>query len=143
FSMHFADGLVSDNFNSKEVIDKLQGDTAVGHVRYSTAGRKTSRNYQPIFAQFSFGCLAVAHNGKLTNAKTLRNQLINRGAIFQSTMDTEVVVHLIALSHQITIADKIIDALSQIEGAYSLIIMHQDGIIAVRDPRGVRPLVLG
>ena len=140
FSMHFADGLVSDNFNSQEVIEKLQGDVAVGHVRYSTAGKKTSRNYQPIFAQFSFGCLAVAHNGNLTNAKTLRKQLIDRGAIFQSTMD---IIHLIALSQKGTINEKIVDALSQIQGAYSLVIMHKSGLVAVRDPHGVRPLVLG
>ena len=143
FSMHFADGLVSDNFNSQEIINKLEGNMAVGHVRYSTAGKKTSRNYQPIFAQFSFGCLAVAHNGNLTNAQTLRKALINRGAIFQSTMDSEVIIHLIALSKKLSVIDKIIDAISHIEGAYSLVIMHKDGLIAIRDPHGVRPLVFG
>jgi amidophosphoribosyltransferase len=143
FSMHFADGLVSDHFNSPQVVDKLQGDIAVGHVRYSTAGKKTSRNYQPIFVEFSFGCLAVAHNGNITNAKTLRKVLIEKGAIFQTTMDTEVIVHLIAKSQKSTMVDRIIDAINQIEGAYSLIIMHQSGVIAIRDPRGVRPLVLG
>lgn len=143
FSMHFADGLVGDNFNSPQIVEKLQGDIAVGHVRYSTAGKKTARNYQPIFAEFSFGCLALAHNGNLTNAKVLRRKLIEKGAIFQTTMDTEVIIHLIATSQKTTMIDKIVDALSQIEGAYSLIIMHQDGLIAVRDPRGVRPLVLG
>lgn len=143
FSMHFADGLVGDSFNSKEIVEKLQGDIAIGHVRYSTAGKKTSRNYQPIFVEFSFGCLAVAHNGNLTNAKTLRKKLILGGAIFQTTMDTEVIVHLIALSQKTTMIDRIIDAVRQIEGAYSLIIMHKDGIIAIRDPHGVRPLVLG
>ncbi len=143
FSMHFADGLVSDHFNSPQVIDKLQGDIAIGHVRYSTAGKKTSRNYQPIFAEFSFGCLAVAHNGNLTNAKTLRKILIKKGAIFQTTMDTEVIIHLIATSQKTTMTDKIIDAVDQIEGAFSLVIAHKNGLIAIRDPRGVRPLVLG
>lgn len=143
FSMHFADGLVGDNFNSPQVVEKLQGDMAIGHVRYSTAGKKTARNYQPIFAEFSFGCLALAHNGNLTNAKTLRRRLIEKGAIFQTTMDTEVIVHLIATSSKPTMIDKITDALNQVEGAYSLIIMHQNGIFAIRDPRGVRPLVLG
>ncbi len=98
FSAHFADGLVADNFNSGEIAKKLEGTAAIGHVRYSTAGKKSARNYQPIYAQLSFGFLAIAHNGNLTNAITLRNRLIQRGAIFQSTMDTEVIIHLIALS---------------------------------------------
>jgi amidophosphoribosyltransferase len=140
FSAHFADGLVSDNFNSSDIVKKLEGNSAIGHVRYSTAGKKTSRNYQPIYAQFSFGFLAVAHNGNLTNANVLRNRLIERGAIFQSTMDTEVIIHLIALSKKASLVDKIIDAVSQIEGAFSLVIIHKDGIIAIRDPYGVRPL---
>ena len=143
FSMHFADGHVSDNFNSSEIIEKLQGDIAIGHVRYSTAGKKTSRNYQPIFVEYSFGCLAVAHNGNLTNAKILRKELIKKGAIFQTTMDTEVIVHLIAKSQKATMQERIIDAVDRIEGAFSLLIMHKNGLIAIRDPRGVRPLVLG
>ncbi len=140
FSAHFADGLVADNFNSAEVAKKLEGNIAIGHVRYSTAGKKNDRNYQPIYAQFSFGFLAVAHNGNLTNANALRNRLIKRGAIFQSTMDTEVIIHLIALSQKSTLVDKIIDAISQIEGAFSLVIICKDTIIAIRDPYGVRPL---
>ncbi len=143
FAMHFADGLVGDNFNSPSVADKLQGEIAIGHVRYSTAGKKSARNYQPIFAEFSFGCLAIAHNGNLTNAGVLRKSLIERGSIFQSSMDTEVIIHLIALSQKNTLIDKVVDALSQVEGAYSLVILHKDGIIAIRDPYGVRPLVLG
>ncbi|MFT6076931.1 MAG: amidophosphoribosyltransferase [Rickettsiales bacterium] len=143
FAIHFADGLVGDNFNSPEVVQKLQGNIAIGHVRYSTAGKKTARNYQPIFAEFSFGSLAIAHNGNLTNAGTLRKLLIERGSIFQSSMDTEVIIHLIALSQKNTLIEKITDAISQVEGAYSLVIMHKDGLIAVRDPNGVRPLVLG
>lgn len=140
FSAHFADGLVSDNFNSAEIVKKLEGTSAIGHVRYSTAGKKSARNYQPIYAQFSFGFLAIAHNGNLTNANALRNRLIARGAIFQSTMDTEVIIHLIALSQKSSLVDRIIDAVSQIEGAFSLVIIHKDGIIAIRDPYGVRPL---
>ncbi len=140
FSAHYAEGLVSDNFNSAEIANKLEGTSAIGHVRYSTAGKKTARNCQPIYAQLSFGFLAVAHNGNLTNANTLRNRLIERGAIFQSTMDTEVIIHLIALSQKAGLHDKIIDAVSQIEGAFSLVIIHKDEIIAIRDPNGVRPL---
>lgn len=142
FSAHFADGLVADNFNSTEVVKKLEGNSAIGHVRYSTAGKKSARNFQPIYAQFNFGFLAVAHNGNLTNANKLRNKLIERGAIFQSTMDTEVIVHLIALSQKPTLVDRIIDAVAQIEGAFSLVIIHKDGVIAIRDPNGVRPLSL-
>lgn len=143
FSSHFADGLVSDNFNAQEVVDKLEGDSAIGHTRYSTAGRKTTHNYQPIYAQLSCGFLALAHNGNLTNATSLRNQLIKRGSIFQSTMDSEVIIHLIALSQKSTLNEKIIDAVSQIEGAFSLVIIHEGKIIALRDPNGVRPLSLG
>jgi amidophosphoribosyltransferase len=143
YSVHFADGLVADNFNSPEVAKKLEGNSAIGHVRYSTAGKKTSRNYQPIYAQLSTGFFALAHNGNLTNATLLRNQLIKRGAIFQSTMDTEVIIHLIALSQKPTLQEKIIDATSQIEGAFSLVMIFEGGIIAMRDPHGVRPLVIG
>lgn len=140
YSAHFADGLVSDNFNSVDVVNKLQGNLAIGHVRYSTAGKKTSSNYQPIYAQLSFGFLALAHNGNLTNANILRKKLIDRGSIFQSTMDSEVIIHLIALSKKETLVEKVVDATSQIEGAFSLVILHKDGIIALRDPNGVRPL---
>ncbi len=143
FSAHFADGLVADNFTSPEVVKKLEGTSAIGHVRYSTAGKKTSRNYQPIYAELSSGFLALAHNGNLTNATTLRNKLIKHGAIFHSTMDTEVIIHLIALSQKPTLTEKIIDAASQIEGAFSLVMIHEGKIIALRDPYGVRPLVLG
>lgn len=142
FFTHFADGVVADNFTSQEVIKKLAGDSAIGHVRYSTAGKKTERNYQPIYAELNLGFIALAHNGNLTNASTLRKKLISQGAIFQSTMDTEVIIHLIALSPKATIVDKIIDAISQIEGAFSLVIIHENGIIALRDPHGVRPLSL-
>jgi amidophosphoribosyltransferase len=143
FSAHFADGLVADNFTSQEIVKKLEGDLAIGHVRYSTAGKKSAHNHQPIYAELSCGFLALAHNGNLTNAMTLRNKLIKRGSIFQSTMDTEVIIHLIALSQKPTLNEKIIDAVSQIEGAFSLVIIHEGKIIALRDPNGVRPLVLG
>lgn len=143
FSAHFADGLVGDNFNSLEVVNKLQGPNAIGHVRYSTAGRKTARNYQPLYAELSFGFLSLAHNGNLTNAAILRRELIKRGAIFQSTMDTEVILHLIALSQKAVITDKIIDAVAQIEGAFSLVILYKDELVAIRDPNGVRPLSIG
>ena len=143
FSSHFADGLVSDNFNSSEVVKKLEGDMAIGHVRYSTAGKKNARNFQPIHAQLASGFFGLAHNGNLTNAAILRKELINHGAIFQSTMDTEVIIHLIALSKKATVIEKIIDAISKIEGAFSLVLIHEGEIIAIRDPHGVRPLVLG
>ncbi len=143
YSVHFAEGLVADNFTAAEVVKKLEGNSAIGHVRYSTAGKKTARNFQPIYAELSLGFLALAHNGNLTNAVKLRKSLINRGAIFHSTMDTEVIIHLIALSQKPTIQEKIIDAAAQIEGAFSLVIIHKDGIFALRDPHGVRPLSLG
>ena len=140
FHAHFADGLVSDNLNSQNIIQKLSGNSAIGHVRYSTSGGKNDRNYQPIYAQLSFGFMAIAHNGNLSNAQTIKRNLIKKGAIFQSTMDTEVIIHLIALSQKANITDKIIDAVSQIEGAFSLVIIHEGEIIAIRDPYGVRPL---
>jgi amidophosphoribosyltransferase len=143
FHIHLADGLVSDNFNNQKIVDTLIGDQAIGHVRYSTAGKKNTRNHQPIFANFSFGDLAIAHNGNLTNAQILKKELIEKGSIFQSSMDSEVIIHLIALSKKTTIKERIIDALSQIKGAFSLVIMLKDQIIAVRDIHGVRPLVLG
>jgi amidophosphoribosyltransferase len=143
YFVHLADGLVADNFNSAEVVKKLEGNSAIGHVRYSTAGKKTARNYQPIYAELSLGFLALAHNGNLTNANKLRKELISRGAIFQSTMDTEVIIHLIALSQKTSLVERIIDAVSQIEGAFSLVIIHKNCIIALRDPNGVRPLSLG
>jgi len=139
-NFHFADGLVADNFTSQEILKKLTGDSAIGHVRYSTAGKKSAQNYQPIIAELDLGFIAVAHNGNLTNAKTLRSKLIKRGAIFQTTMDTEVILHLIALSSKNSLNEKIIEAVEQIQGAFSLLVIHQNGIIAIRDSYGVRPL---
>lgn len=140
---HRALGLVGDNFDSPEIISKLKGSVAIGHVRYSTTGETLLRNVQPFSADFSFGNLSIAHNGNLTNAMTLRKQLIDHGSIFQSTSDTETIIHLIATSRGVTVEDKIIDALKQVEGAYSLVILANGVLIGVRDPYGVRPLVLG
>ena len=143
FSSHFAEGLVSDNFTSQNIVNKLCGHSAIGHVRYSTIGKKSAQNFQPLYAQLSLGFLGLAHNGNLTNTNKLRNALIKKGSIFQSTMDSEVIIHLIALSKKSTLQEKIIDAISQVEGAFSLVLIHKDGIIAIRDPHGVRPLVIG
>ena len=136
-------GLVGDNLSSEDVIATLPGDTAIGHNRYSTSGDTVLRNVQPLFAELSGGGFAIAHNGNLTNALTLRKQLIKKGAIFQSTSDTEVIIHLVAMSPYPRLVDRLIDALLQVHGAYSLVILTQKKMIAVRDPMGIRPLVLG
>lgn len=143
FFTHKALGLVGDNFNGKDVIHKLRGNRAIGHNRYSTSGEPHLRNVQPLFAEFSFGGLAIGHNGNLTNAYTLRSKLIQNGAIFQSTSDTEVIIHLIARSTKKTVEDRLVEALQQVEGAYSLVALTNDAMIGIRDPLGVRPLVLG
>jgi amidophosphoribosyltransferase len=137
-------GLVGDVFGrNSTAAANLKGRNAVGHVRYSTAGGSNVRNIQPIFADLAGGGVAVAHNGNLTNANTLRAELVGQGAIFQSTSDTETIVHLAARSPSPRIADKLIDALRQVEGAYSLVALTSKKLIGVRDPFGVRPLVLG
>jgi amidophosphoribosyltransferase len=143
FNAHRGMGQVSDNFSSKEVIARLRGPAAIGHVRYATTGEVALRNVQPLFADFEFGGLAICHNGNLTNSYRLRRRLVHRGSLFQSTSDTEVIIHLIATSLKETVLDRLIDALHQVQGAYSLVALSQDGIIGVRDPLGVRPLVLG
>src|SRR6267154_1857705 len=143
FNAHRGQGLVSDNFSSKEVIGRLRGSAAIGHVRYATTGEVALRNVQPLFADFEFGGLAICHNGNLTNSYHLRRQLVRRGSLFQSTSDTEVIVHLIATSLKATVEERVIDALRQVEGAYSLAALSADGLVGVRDPLGVRPLVLG
>ncbi len=143
FYSHKALGLISDNFSSASIIDKLHGHMAIGHTRYSTTGETLLRNVQPLFAEFSFGGLAIAHNGNLTNAMHLRRELVKRGSLFQATSDTEVIIHLMALSNAKSIEDRLVDALNQIEGAYSLVCLIENAIIGVRDPLGVRPLVLG
>ncbi len=143
FYTHRALGLVGDNFNRPTVIKKLKGASAIGHNRYSTSGAPMLRNVQPFYAEYHFGGVALAHNGNLTNAYKLREMLKNRGCLFQSTSDTEVIMHLIAISHEVSVEARLIDALAQVEGAYSLVVLSDHGLIGVRDPHGVRPLVLG
>src|SRR6266850_3017257 len=143
FSAHRGPGLVSDNFSSKEVIARLPGSAAIGHVRYATTGEVAMRNVQPLFADFEFGGLAICHNGNLTNSYQVRRQLVRRGSLFQSTSDTEVIVHLIATSLKETVVDRLIDALRQVQGAFSLAALSQESLIGLRDPLGVRPLVVG
>ena len=143
FHSHRSLGHVGDNFNSEAVLNRLLGFAAVGHNRYSTQGDTVLRNVQPLFAELETGGFAVGHNGNLTNAKTLRRELVKRGCIFQSTMDTEVIIHLIATSLFGSLLDRMIDALGQVQGAYSLVALTDDAMIGLRDPMGVRPLVLG
>jgi amidophosphoribosyltransferase len=136
-------GHVADNFSSGDSIAELPGTTAAGHVRYSTTGGAGLRNVQPLYAELATGGFAVAHNGNISNAGHLRAELVRRGAIFQSTSDTEVIIHLVATSRYPKLRDKIVDALRLVEGAYSLILMTPQGMIACRDPLGIRPLVMG
>ncbi len=143
FHSHRALGLVGDHFSSEAVIGALPGEAAIGHVRYSTQGAPLLRNVQPLFADFAFGGLALGHNGNLTNALTLRRELVEQGCLFQSTSDTEVIIHLIARSRQPTVVERLVDALAQVEGAYALVALSGDALYGVRDPLGVRPLVLG
>ncbi|KEO56267.1 amidophosphoribosyltransferase [Thioclava pacifica] len=138
-------GYVRDNFTKSSLMETLPGDLAIGHVRYSTAGSKAAviRDIQPFFGEFSMGGAAVAHNGNLTNADALRRELIERGAIFQSSSDSECIIHLMARSIQRKHADRIADALRRVEGAFSIVAMTRTKLIGVRDPLGVRPLVMG
>lgn len=135
-------GLVADIFD-ENIIRQLEGDYAIGHNRYSTAGETLLRNTQPFVVEYSLGSLAVSHNGNFVNAAELRAQLESNGSIFQSSVDTEVLVHLIAASKQTNLLSRTIDALAQVEGAYSILFLSDDEMIAARDPRGFRPLVLG
>jgi amidophosphoribosyltransferase len=143
FHNHRAAGLVGDIFSDPAVIATLKGYAAIGHNRYATTGGSSDRNIQPIFADFDFGGLALAHNGNLTNAYILRKELVRMGCLFQSTTDTEVINHLIARSNYSTVQDRLIDALGKVKGAYSLLMLTNDALIGVRDPLGVRPLVMG
>ncbi len=136
-------GLVGDTFSRREVIDRLPGQVAVGHVRYSTTGETILRNVQPLFAELNAGGFAIGHNGNLTNGLTLRRQLVREGAMMQSTTDTEVILHLVARSHKPRFADRFIEAIRTIEGAYSLVGLTNKKLIGARDPLGIRPLVLG
>ncbi|MCA1335367.1 amidophosphoribosyltransferase [Pseudooceanicola marinus] len=138
-------GYVRDNFTSQDVMQTLPGPLAIGHVRYSTAGKKAAviRDVQPFFGEFSRGGAAIAHNGNITNAEALRRELIERGSIFQSSSDSECIIHLMARSLQKDIPSRMEDALRRVEGAFSVIAMTRTKLIGVRDPLGVRPLVLG
>ncbi len=136
-------GLVGDSFSKQSTIGRLQGRTAVGHVRYSTTGDTILRNVQPMFAELATGGLAVCHNGNITNGLNLRRELISDGAICQSTSDTEVILHLVARSRKLRIVERFIDALRQLEGAFSLVALTNKKMIGARDPHGIRPLVLG
>ncbi|HEU4407677.1 MAG TPA: amidophosphoribosyltransferase [Polyangiaceae bacterium] len=139
---HRGEGLVHEVFN-EAAIGRLPGHAAIGHTRYSTAGGGGLRNTQPFAFEYALGALAVAHNGNLTNAQELRAELEQKGAIFQSSSDTETLVHLIAHSPQRKVEDRIVDALLRVEGAYSLVFLTPDRLVAVRDPAGVRPLCVG
>ena len=136
-------GLVGDNFTKKQSLDKLKGKIAIGHNRYSTTGGETIRNIQPFYADLHGGAISIAHNGNLTNALLLREQMVREGAIFQTTSDTETIVQLVARSKKKDILNKIIDALMQIQGGYALSIVANGTLIGARDPLGIRPLVLG
>src|SRR6202050_4569081 len=135
-------GLVADIF-TEDVLAKIRGTLAIGHTRYSTAGDSALLNAQPILVQSNKGSIAVAHNGNLINAQEVRGRLERQGSIFQTNSDTEVIVHLIALSREHTLPEAIADALRRVEGAFSLVVMSPDRVIAARDPRGFRPLAMG
>ncbi|MBN2706423.1 MAG: amidophosphoribosyltransferase [Deltaproteobacteria bacterium] len=142
FYSHKAMGLVADIF-PQEVINRLPGRTAIGHVRYSTTGASLLSNSQPFMINYAHGTLAIAHNGNLVNAEEIKHDLIKKGSIFQSSMDTEVIMHLIAGFQEPDLVEGIAAALKRVRGAYSLIFMNHDRLIAARDPYGIRPLVLG
>jgi amidophosphoribosyltransferase len=139
---HRGMGHVAEIFN-QDILRRLEGRLAIGHNRYSTSGSTVLKNCQPFVVEWAQGALAIAHNGNLVNAQELRSRLEARGAIFQSTVDSEVIIHLIAASQEATLIGRIIDALSQVRGAYSLVFLTEDRIVAARDPDGFRPLVLG
>ncbi|HEV2079377.1 MAG TPA: amidophosphoribosyltransferase [Allosphingosinicella sp.] len=143
FHSHRAQGHVAGNFDRDDIIRSLAGGAAIGHVRYSTTGETALRNVQPLFAELASGGFAVAHNGNISNAMKVRRELNRRGSIFQSTSDTEVIIHLVATSTYRTLLDRFIDALKQVEGAYSLVCLTAEGMLACRDPLGIRPLVMG
>lgn len=143
FHIHKAMGLVSKVFSKPDLSERLVGNMAIGHVRYSTSGDTISRNIQPLVADYALGGIAIAHNGNLTNAWSLRDKLVARGSIFQSSSDTEVIIHLLATSIKERTLDRFIDAISHIQGAYSLIALTRKKLIGLRDPLGVRPLVIG
>ncbi|WP_411818812.1 amidophosphoribosyltransferase [Hyphococcus sp. DH-69] len=136
-------GLVSDNFSDAATLNGLPGNGAIGHTRYSTQGETVLRNVQPLYADLDRTGIAIAHNGNLTNSKTLRADLVRRGCIFQSTSDSEIFLQLTARSQYISVTDKLIEGLKQVEGAYALTVLTPEGLIGARDPVGIRPLILG
>ena len=136
-------GLVADNFSEAATLQRLAGNAVIGHTRYSTQGDTVLRNVQPLYADLETGGLAIAHNGNLTNARTLRRGLVHRGCIFQSTSDSELFLQLTARSQHLSIIEKLIDAIKQVEGAYALTVLTNEGLIGARDPVGIRPLVIG
>src|SRR5207302_11301099 len=136
-------GLVGDTFSRRDVIERLPGRIAMGHVRYSTTGETILRNVQPLFSELDAGGFAVGHNGNLTNGLTLRRQLVREGAIMQSTSDTEVILHLVARARRNRFIDRFVEALRALEGAYALVGLTNKKLIGARDPLGIRPLVIG
>jgi len=136
-------GLVADVFGNQDVFKKLPGRSAIGHVRYSTAGASVEKNVQPIMVDYSRGSIAVAHNGNLVNAQLLKAELEAYGSIFQTTMDTEIIIHLLAVARTNSLVDRIVESLKRIQGAYCLLFLTESRMIAVRDPNGFRPLCLG
>lgn len=143
FHAHRALGLVDKVFGNTEIMSRLKGSHAIGHNRYATTGDTLIRNIQPLYADLSTGGIAVAHNGNLTNTYELRDRLVEQGALFQSTTDTEVIVHLMAVSRHKSVIDRLKEALRQVKGAYSLLACTEDSLVGVRDPYGIRPLILG
>ncbi|HET7709103.1 MAG TPA: amidophosphoribosyltransferase [Sphingomicrobium sp.] len=143
FHSHRAMGHIAGNFDRDEVMRNLVGKAAIGHVRYATTGETALRNVQPLFADLADGGFALAQNGNLSNAMKLRRTLNRRGSIFQSTSDTEVIIHMVATSDKANSLDRLVDALRQVEGAYSLVVLTPEGLIGCRDPLGIRPLVVG
>ena len=143
FFSHRGIGHVAHVFNSADLFAELPGQMASGHVRYSTTGGSGLRNIQPLFADLADGGFSIAHNGNISNAMTLKRNLVQKGSIFQSTSDTEVIIHLVATSRYPTLLDRFVDALRLVEGSYALICMTPEGMIACRDPLGIRPLVMG
>lgn len=140
---HKSMGLVADVFGNPEIFKQLPGRASIGHVRYSTTGSSVIKNVQPIMVDYSRGSIAVAHNGNLTNAKLIKDELEAWGSIFQTTMDTEIIVHLLATSKTNSLVDRISDAMNRIEGAYCLLFLTETRMVAARDPNGFRPLCLG
>src|SRR5512147_2375798 len=140
---HKSMGLVADVFGEPDIFRRLPGRSAIGHVRYSTTGSSILKNVQPIMVDYSRGSIAVAHNGNLVNAQLIKDELEAWGSIFQTTMDTEIIVHMLAMSKASSLMDRITEALERVEGAYCLLFLTETQMVAVRDPNGFRPLCLG